>query len=295
MAEEPGKYRGSDIGKLHNPSDDERGQRNRLPRNRDKSGFEPHEQRGDADGKRRAKHHDAAGERDGECGTNGNVHGGGDRSATFELSVAEEPGKYRGSNLSKLHDAGDDERGQWNIVPGDRDESGYERDEQCGDADGKHRPSITTQPANQTVNVGQTATFTVVATGAPPLSYQWQKNQVNIAGATSASYTTPATTSTDNGTSFRVIRNESGHERDQQCGHADGKHRSKHHDATSEPDGECGTNGDVHGGGDGNALAELSVAKEPSKYRGSDVGDLYDASDDKRRQRNILPCDRDES
>ena len=66
-------------------------------------------------------------------------------------------------------------------------------------------PSITTQPANQTVNVGQTATFTVVATGAAPLSYQWQKNQVNIAGATSASYTTPATTSADNGTGFRVI------------------------------------------------------------------------------------------
>ena len=65
-------------------------------------------------------------------------------------------------------------------------------------------PSITTQPANQTVNVGQTATFTVVAAGAAPLSYQWQKNQVNIAGATSASYTTPATTSADNGTSFRV-------------------------------------------------------------------------------------------
>jgi hypothetical protein len=66
-------------------------------------------------------------------------------------------------------------------------------------------PSITTQPANQTVNVGQTATFTVVATGAAPLSYQWQKNQVNIAGATSASYTTPATTSADSGASFQVI------------------------------------------------------------------------------------------
>src|SRR3984957_1233316 len=66
-------------------------------------------------------------------------------------------------------------------------------------------PSITTQPANQTVSVGQTATFSVTATGAAPLSYQWQKNQVNIAGATSASYTTPATTSADSGTSFRVI------------------------------------------------------------------------------------------
>jgi hypothetical protein len=66
-------------------------------------------------------------------------------------------------------------------------------------------PSIAMQPANQTVSVGQTATFTVVATGAPPLSYQWQKNQVNIAAATSATYTTPVTTSADNGTSFRVI------------------------------------------------------------------------------------------
>jgi len=66
-------------------------------------------------------------------------------------------------------------------------------------------PSITTQPANQTVSVGQTATFSVTATGTAPLSYQWQKNQVNIAGATSASFTTPATTLADNGTSFRVM------------------------------------------------------------------------------------------
>jgi hypothetical protein len=66
-------------------------------------------------------------------------------------------------------------------------------------------PSITTQPANQTVNVGQTATFSVTATGTAPLSYQWQKNQANISGATSASFTTPATTLADNGTSFRVI------------------------------------------------------------------------------------------
>jgi hypothetical protein len=65
-------------------------------------------------------------------------------------------------------------------------------------------PAITTQPANQTVVAGQTATFSVVATGTPPLSYQWQKNQVNISGATSASYTTPATTSADSGTSFQV-------------------------------------------------------------------------------------------
>src|SRR5438132_2236383 len=50
-------------------------------------------------------------------------------------------------------------------------------------------PTITTPPANQTVAAGQTATFTVVAGGTAPLSYQWQKNGANITGATSASYT----------------------------------------------------------------------------------------------------------
>src|SRR6266566_4104238 len=63
-------------------------------------------------------------------------------------------------------------------------------------------PSITTQPASQTVTAGQTATFTVVATGTAPLSYQWMKGGTTISGATSSSYTTPATTSADNGSQF---------------------------------------------------------------------------------------------
>ena len=67
-------------------------------------------------------------------------------------------------------------------------------------------PAITTQSASQTVRVGQTATFSVVASGSGTLAYQWQKNGVNITGgATSASYTTPATISADNGASFRCI------------------------------------------------------------------------------------------
>jgi len=66
-------------------------------------------------------------------------------------------------------------------------------------------PNITTQPANQTVNVGQVATFSVVASGTAPLSYQWQKNGTAINGATSASYTTPATTANDNGATFGVM------------------------------------------------------------------------------------------
>ena len=66
-------------------------------------------------------------------------------------------------------------------------------------------PSITSQPASQTVTAGQTASFSVAANGTAPMSYQWRKNGTNISGATASSYTTPATTSTDNGTAFSVI------------------------------------------------------------------------------------------
>ena len=65
-------------------------------------------------------------------------------------------------------------------------------------------PLITTQPLSQTVTVGQTATFSVAATGTQPLSYQWQKNGTDIAGAIGASYTTPPATLQDNGSVFRV-------------------------------------------------------------------------------------------
>ncbi len=66
-------------------------------------------------------------------------------------------------------------------------------------------PSITTQPSSQTVTAGQTATFAVAATGTTPMTYQWSKNGAPISGATSSTYTTPATTSSDNATRFNVI------------------------------------------------------------------------------------------
>src|SRR5712664_2459027 len=66
-------------------------------------------------------------------------------------------------------------------------------------------PTIVTPPANQTVTAGQTATFSVTASGTAPLSYQWQENGADISGATSASSTTPATTAQDNGAQFRVM------------------------------------------------------------------------------------------
>lgn len=71
-------------------------------------------------------------------------------------------------------------------------------------------PSITVHPADQAVTEPATATFDVTASGTAPLSYQWQRNTggtwTAIAGATAASYTTPATVRTnDNGAQFRVV------------------------------------------------------------------------------------------
>jgi len=64
--------------------------------------------------------------------------------------------------------------------------------------------SIIVQPATQTVNLGQSVTFSVLATGNAPLVYQWFENGTPIQGATAASYVTPPVTSADIGAPFQV-------------------------------------------------------------------------------------------
>lgn len=71
-------------------------------------------------------------------------------------------------------------------------------------------PQITDQPEDQSVTAPATASFVVAAAGTPTPTYQWQRKGDNnrytdIAGATSATYTTPATTDADNGADFRVV------------------------------------------------------------------------------------------
>ena len=77
-------------------------------------------------------------------------------------------------------------------------------------------PSITTQPGNATVKVGETASFNIVASGTD-LTYQWQINRndengwVNIDGATATSYTTSAVDISCNGFKYRcVVSNDAG-------------------------------------------------------------------------------------
>ena len=69
--------------------------------------------------------------------------------------------------------------------------------------------TITTQPSNVTVTEGETATFSVTATGSN-LTYQWQQSTdgsawANISGATSSSYTTQAATMDMDGWQYRCV------------------------------------------------------------------------------------------
>ena len=66
-------------------------------------------------------------------------------------------------------------------------------------------PAITTQPANQAVQAGQSAHFTVTASGAAPLNYEWRKNGQVVASGANPAYDTPAAVAGDNGASFSVV------------------------------------------------------------------------------------------
>jgi alpha-tubulin suppressor-like RCC1 family protein len=73
-------------------------------------------------------------------------------------------------------------------------------------------PSVTSAPQAQTLRSGQSASFSAVAQGSQPLSYQWQRDGVDIAGATNASYSTEPATAQDAGAQFRVVVRNAGGE-----------------------------------------------------------------------------------
>ncbi len=71
-------------------------------------------------------------------------------------------------------------------------------------------PGIPIQPASQTIVTGNAVTFTATVSGSPTPTYQWQKNGVNIAGATTATYTIAAVSASDAGSYTVVVTNSGG-------------------------------------------------------------------------------------
>ncbi|HJV22389.1 MAG TPA: kelch repeat-containing protein [Holophagaceae bacterium] len=67
-------------------------------------------------------------------------------------------------------------------------------------------PTITSDPTSVHTTYGQTATFSVTASGTGLITYQWQKNGVNVPmGGTGSTYTTPALTLADSGSTYHCI------------------------------------------------------------------------------------------
>lgn len=72
-------------------------------------------------------------------------------------------------------------------------------------------PAIVTQPADLIAAIGQDATFNVVATGTPPLRYQWYFNtNTLLADSTNAPLTVPNAQTNNAGGYFVIVTNSAG-------------------------------------------------------------------------------------
>ncbi|MDX1948694.1 MAG: FG-GAP-like repeat-containing protein, partial [Pirellulaceae bacterium] len=66
-------------------------------------------------------------------------------------------------------------------------------------------PTISAAPADVLASVGQPASFAVQASGVGPFAYRWQRDEVDIPGATEASFALPQVSLADSGARFRVV------------------------------------------------------------------------------------------
>lgn len=71
-------------------------------------------------------------------------------------------------------------------------------------------PTITEQPADQSVEAGEAVVLTVSVSGTTPMTYQWLRDGQPILGGTKGTYITPATEFNDGAQFTCVISNEAG-------------------------------------------------------------------------------------
>ncbi|GEM_PF-6963026 len=94
----------------------------------------------------------------------------------------------------------------WNndVAPDDLDNAQYVFS-YTSDASSAQSPVISVQPQSKTKNEGESATFSITASGTAPLTYQWYLNGSVISGAQSSSYTTPSLSLSDNGNEYYCV------------------------------------------------------------------------------------------
>jgi transglutaminase-like putative cysteine protease len=86
----------------------------------------------------------------------------------------------------------------------------------CGSTDGRGEqpkttaPTVTSHPLDQEVQLGQSASFTVAATGNPSPTFQWTINGYAVLGATSSTWTLAATKKSDNNAAVAVTASNAG-------------------------------------------------------------------------------------
>src|ERR1700674_4227200 len=139
VAEERGKHCRSHFGELHDTGNGDYRQWIDVPNGGDEHGRDGDERSGGADGEPSsggADDHHAAGEPDGDGGTDGDFHGGGGGYSAAELPVAEERGEHHGGHFGELHDTGNGDDRQRIDVRCGSEQHGRNGDERGGAADG---------------------------------------------------------------------------------------------------------------------------------------------------------------
>jgi hypothetical protein len=140
VEEERREHRWCDVEQLHHAGNYDFGQWINVRSGSDEHCRDGDEFGGDVDGEPGtggADDHHAARESDGDCGTGGDVRGGGEWNCTAQLPVAEERRGDLWRDLLQLHHASDYDIGQWINIRRGGDEHGGDGDEFDGDVDGE--------------------------------------------------------------------------------------------------------------------------------------------------------------
>ena len=133
------------------------------------------------------------------------VHRRGDRVGAHQLPVAENGANIPGATSSSYTTGpatADDDRTIYSVVVANIFGSVASRGALVAV---NAAPQITTQPANQSVTTGQTATFSVSVLSPYPISYKWQMNGTDIPGATPLAIPTPPAALADSGEQFTAV------------------------------------------------------------------------------------------